>query len=144
MLKLVNFAEEFQDWLASNYDVTTLTVGENFTLGNILNVYELDKYRQNKIFLTMFEEGGSIISSGRRTRQERTFRFVFRGNHGQEAINHGLEFVAWFKRKKTFETATYRAWLNRFDRLPTVISAEQSGVSLADLVLTLNVWTRLE
>lgn len=143
MFEMVNFAEQFQDWIANNCDIS-LTVGKNFVLGNLLNVYDFDKLKRSHILLSMFEEGGSIISRGRRTQQERTFRFIFRGNYGQEAINYGLRFVSWLRRKKTFETDSFRAWLSRVDKLPTVVSADQDGVSLADLVITLNVWFKVE
>lgn len=144
-VKFEEFAEQFQDWLAAEADFEpSLTVAQNFTLGNLLNVQDLELILGSKILLTLFEEGGNLYGSARRTRQERTFRFVYKGAHGQEAMNYCWRLLRFLHKRKTFETAEYRAWLARIDKLPGIIAAGQDGTHLADCVVTLNVWYKPE
>ncbi len=139
------FAEQFQSWLAANADFTpALVVARNFTLGNLLNIQDIELYLGSKILLTMFEEPGTLQGAARRTRQERTFRFLYKGAHGQEAMNHCWRLLKFLHNKKTFETDDFRAWLARIDKPPGVVAAGEDGTHLADCVVTLNVWYKFE
>ncbi len=144
---LTNLAEEIQQYISDNsslnlnYDPVADDV--NFTLGNILNVTDLDFLLGSNIDLTMFEEGGSVSPTGRREKQERSFRFVYKGNSGQLAINLCWALVEWlWNSARTFQTATFRIWIPRFpDKLPSVIAANQDGSHLADFVVTFFAFT---
>lgn len=144
---LLNLAEEIQEYISSNSTLSLnhdSTVGNvNFTLGNILNVTDLDFLLGSNIDLTMFEEGGTVIPTGRRERQERTFRFIYKGNSGQLAVNLCWQFIQWlWSDARSFKTATFRIWVPRFpDKLPSVISANQDGSHLADFVVTFFAFT---
>lgn len=144
---LTNLAEEIQQYISDNsslnlnYDPVADDV--NFTLGNILNVTDLDFLLGSNIDLTMFEEGGSVSPTGRREIQERSFRFVYKGNSGQLAINLCWALVEWlWNSARTFQTTTFRIWIPRFpDKLPSVIAANQDGSHLADFVVTFFAFT---
>ena len=139
----LNCAEEIQDYLAANSGLG-LTVGTNFTLGNLLNVQDLEQLATSKIDLTMYEEPGTLVETARKTRQERTFRFVYKGDYGQEAVNRCWSLVSYVQRTKTFLTATFRVWFSRVEKTPTVIAAGQDGTHLADTVITFNVWKKTD
>lgn len=143
-LKLEDFTEQFQDWLASTVTDPVLTVGRNFVLGNIFDVQDMEIFLQSKILLTIFEEGSNLLGRARRTQQERTYRFAFKGAHGQEAVNRCWKTLKVLWNRRTFQTSEFRAWLARTDKLPTVVAANASGTYLADFVVTFNVWYRTE
>jgi len=138
----VNFAEELQDWIADNYTVETLTVGQNFILGNLLDLQDIADYLASSVSLSMYEEGGNIVRTGRRHHQERSIRFVFKGQYGQEAVNKTWQLLQWLEDQKTFLSSTFRVWLARIDKLPSVIGADQDGIHLADSVVTFFVLYR--
>ncbi len=142
----VNFAEEVQDFIATNSSLGLIVpaagVAGNFLIGDILNVNDLDTLLGKQIVLTMFEEGGTITRTGRRHLQERTLRFVYKGNSGQAAVNLCWNLYTYLEKKLTFQTATFRIWLARTEKLPGVFAADQGGVSLADLILTFLVQSR--
>ncbi|UCG53554.1 MAG: hypothetical protein JSW58_08350 [Candidatus Latescibacterota bacterium] len=145
MLKLEGFTEQFQDYIVANTDFTpTLVVGTNFIIGNILDVQDLEQRLTSKILCTLFDEGGNLIGSGRRTRQERSFRFVFKGDYAAEAVNHGFRLLAWLQNHRVFRTSEFQAWWARADKLPSVIVRGKGGATLADFVVSLNVWFRTE
>ncbi len=147
MLVAVNFAEELQDFIAQNSGLGLVVPGTgpvgNFTIGNILNVDNLDLLLGSGIDCTIFEEGGNLIRSGRRHRQERNIRFIYKGSFGQEAVNSCWLLLQYLENKKTFRTATFTVWIARTDKLPTVIAADQAGTTLADFVMTFFVFTRV-
>jgi hypothetical protein len=104
-LRTQNLAEEIQDWIAANTTGLSLTytVGENFILGDALDIQDLDELSGSNVDLTMFEEGSSFVYGGSFVRQDRTFRFVHKGTYGQQAVNRAWELVEWFKNEsKTF------------------------------------------
>ena len=139
-ISTINLAEEIQDFIAANSDLnlTVPSVGTagNFVLGNLLNVDDLGSLLESQIVCSMFEEGGTLIRTGRRVQQERTYRFVFKGSYGQEAINlcHGL--VGYLENLKSLSTATFSVWVLRFEKMPSVIAADHGGTHLADIVVT--------
>lgn len=141
----INFVQELQDYIIANSGFTpTLSAGVNFTIGNLLDVQDLELILRKKILLTLFEEGGTLLERGRRTQQERSFRFIFKGNYGQEAVDHCWRLLKWLLNKRTFQTNTFRVWLARADKLPTVFVANESGSHLADFVVTLNIFSLAE
>lgn len=140
-LLAVNFVEELQTYLADNSGLGLVipgrgVTGGNFTIGNLLNVDRLEDVLGSEIVCTMFEEGGNIIRTSRRHRQERTIRFLYKGEYGQAAVNSCWLLLQYLEDLKTFQTDTFRVWVARADKLPTVIAADQGGTHLADFVIT--------
>lgn len=143
----VNFAEELQDYIAQNSGLGLIVPGigpvGNFTIGNLLDVDNLDLLLGTGIDCTIFEEGGNLIRTGRRHRQERSFRFVYKGDAGQTAVNSCWRLLQFLENARTFLTSTFRVWVARTDKLPTVIAADQAGTHLADFVMTFFVFNRV-
>ena len=141
-LGLRDFLEELQDHIANESDLD-LTVSENFTIGNLLDLQDIDTYLSSEIELTMFEEGGGLRRSGRRHHQERTVRFLYKGDYGQQAVNRCLALIEWLSNNSlSFQTSNFREWMARTDKLPSVIAAAQTGTHLADCVVTFLVFKR--
>lgn len=139
LIKAKNCAEEIQSYIADNSGLGLVvgTASANFTLGNILDITDLDQYLSSSpVVLTMFEEGGDSVSSHRNERIERTFRFLYKGSYGQEAINRCWDLLKYLWDLRKFETSTFSIWLMRKDKLPGIVAASQSGVYLADIVVT--------
>jgi len=145
-LVALNWAEEVQDYIAENSGLGLVVPGVgpvgNLTLGNLLNVDNLDALLGSEIRCTIFEEGGNLNRTGRRHQQERSLRFVFKGEHGQEAVNSCLALLQFLENGRTFLTSTFRTWVARTDKMPTVIAADQAGTHLADFVMTFLVYNR--
>ena len=140
-LVLANFLEEVQDYIAANSGLGLVVPGAgvdggNFTISNVLDIDNLDRALGAGIDCTMFEEPGTITRTGRRHRQERTVRFVYKGSHGQEAVNSCQALLQYLENKRTFVTATFTVWVARTDKTPTVVAADQGGTHLADFVMT--------
>lgn len=142
----VNFAEQLQDYIATNsglgLTVPAAGVSGNLTLGNLLNLDDLGVLLGSEIVCTIFEEGGNIVRTGRRHRQDRSMRFVFKGVYGQEAVNLCWGLVEFLENQRSFTTSTFKVWVARTDKLPSVISADQAGTHLADVVITFFVYNR--
>lgn len=140
-LTATNFAEELQDHIADNSGLGYV-VGRNFTLGELLDVDNLGAWFDPEILLTIFEEGGTLIRTGRKHRQERTFRFLCKGTKAQLSVNRAWAVLTWLENTRTFLSSTYRAWLARTDKMPSVVAADDSGTYLADFVVTFYVFSR--
>lgn len=143
----VGWAEELQDYIAENSGLGLVVPGTgpvgNFTLGDLLNVDNLDHLLGGQIDCTIFEEGGSLTRSGRRHHQERSVRFVYKGDRGQGVVNSCWRLLQFLENDRTFLTSTFRTWVARTDKLPTVIAADQAGTHLADFVMTFFVFNRV-
>jgi hypothetical protein len=147
-IKAQDLSEEIQEYISTNsslglnHDPASGNV--NFTLGNVLNVVDLDTLVGSNIELTMFEEGGSIIPSGRRERQERAFRFVTRGNSGQLAINASWNLFEWlWNDARSFQTQNFKVWIPRGpDVLPSLFAAQKDGTHIANFLLTFFAYKR--
>lgn len=145
-LRTQNLAEEVQDWIAANATGLSLayTVGENFILGDALDIQDLDELSGSNVDLTMFEEGSNFVYGGSFVRQDRTFRFVHKGTYGQQAVNRAWELVEWFKNEsRTFVTDTFRVLVVQFPVLPTIFARYRSGVHLADFVILTYSYNRV-
>lgn len=146
MLTAVDVAEQLQAAISAgsplglNHDPDSGPV--NFTLGRMLDLDDLSSLLGSEIVCTMYEEGGTLVRTGRRHRQERAFRFLMKAEHGQASINLGWRLLQWLENQKRIATSSFVAWVARFDKLPTVIAADQSGTALADFVTTFYVWNR--
>lgn len=146
MLLSVGFIEALQDFIADNSGLG-LTVGSagisgNLTVGNLLNVDDLETLLGSEIVCTLFEEGGNIVRTGRRHRQERGVRFVYKGTHGQGAVNSCWTLLQFLENQKSFSTTDFTVWIARTDKLPGVIAADRGGTHLADFVMTFFVQNR--
>lgn len=134
---VLNFAEELQDAVAAfTGPDPALVVGENFTLGNVLDVGDLEGVLTESVVLTMFEEGFLPIRTGRSVHQERTVRFLYKGSYGQEALNRCLVLWKALEDALYITTATYRVIVLRTDKGPGVVGADESGTHLADFIVT--------
>lgn len=139
-LTLAQFAEQLQDHIAAN-STLGLTVGENFTLGNLLDIQDMEGYLASKIELTMFEEPGTLSRTGRRFHQERTIRFLYKGDYGQQAINRCHALLEWLQNSALYSNlSSFKAIVARVDKLPSVVAADQSGTHLADCIVTFFVY----
>jgi len=138
LLRLTNLAEEFQTYIAANATGLSLryVVAENFTIGDVLDMQDLEYLAGSKIDLTLFDEGGNLVPSGSFVQQVRSFRFVTKGDYGQQAITHAQELLQWLWNTKTFKTSHFRIWVARVAKLPSLIARYRSGTNLADFVIT--------
>jgi len=146
MLIASGFIEALQDYIADNSGLG-LTVGSagvagNLTVGNILNVYDLESLLGSQIVCTLFEEGGNIVRPHRKHRQERGIRFVYKGDHGQEAVNLCWALLQYLENLRSFSTTAFTVWVARTDKLPSVFAADQAGTHLADFAMTFFVLNR--
>lgn len=136
-LQLTNLAEELQEYISDNVTglSVTYTMAENFVLGRMLNVQDLDDLVGQNIDLTLFDEGGpGLVPGSRVVRQERTFRFVHRGD-GQQAVTRAQELLEWLWNRKSFQTATFRVWVAQPAALPSAFRYYRSGDTLADFLM---------
>lgn len=141
------FIEAVQDWVASistlGYTVPSAGVTGNITVGNLLDVDNLDQSLGSEIGCTLFDEGGTIVRTSRGGRQERTVRFVCKGQYGQQAVNSCWDIHKELESRKRFSSGIFSAWVARTDKLPTLIAADQGGTHLADFVVTFIVSNRI-
>jgi hypothetical protein len=94
-------------------------------------------YDQNSpILLTIFDEGGPFVLTGRQTYRQKSIRFVTKGTSTDGALDRARALLKWLWDKRTFATATYRVWMALPSREPGILSRLESGTVLADFVLT--------
>jgi len=145
-LVAAGWIEELQDYIAQNSGLGLIVPGAgpvgNFTAGDLLNVDNLDQLLGSGIVCTIYEEGGNLVRTGRRHRQVRTLRFVYKGDIEQLAVNSCWSLIEFLENKLTFTTLTFKTWVARVDKLPTVIAKDQAGTHLADFVVTFFVYNR--
>lgn len=141
-LKGEGFAQALFAWLCENFTGSvTFSAGQNATLGNLLDVADLGRIMNSKVILTLFDEGGNLARSGRRHQQERTFRFVMKGNHGQAAIDLCWEVLEFLENQRRFESGVFSVWLLQTETLPSTVATAESGLALSDFVVTFLVST---
>jgi len=138
-LKCHGAIEEIQDYIAANSNLG-YTVGTNFVIGDILDMATLGETKA--IDLTMYDEGGENVPSGRRWHMRRSIRFIFKGTFGQGAVNDAWKFVDWLGDQRAFTTTNYRVLWEDNPKLPSVIGATRSGTYLADVVASFLLFTR--
>lgn len=142
LLKLTNQIEEIQDYIAANSDLGYV-VGENFTAENTMDFADLGRLLGSQVLLTIFDEGGELVPSGRITLQNRTYRFVTKGTSSHAAMERARELLEWLWNQKRFDTSTYRVLLRTVERMPTVVARGDSGSALADFLVSLVIFNRL-
>ena len=131
--------EELQDYIAANANLG-YTVGTNFVIGDVLDLATLQE--TEAIDLTMFDEGGENLPSGRRWHMRRSVRFIFKGTFGQGAVNNAWKFVDWLGTRRAFSTTSYRVLWEENSKLPSVVGATRSGTYLADVVSSFLLFTK--
>lgn len=142
-LRLGGMAAELQDYIAENSGLGYV-VGENFTLQDAADIQDLEQMvaSRSQVLLTMFDEGGTLIPSGRRTPAERTFRFAVKGAHAQEALDRAHELLSWLWNRKAFATAGFVVWVLRAPGLPQVPVRGASGSHVADFIVSMLAYNR--
>ena len=142
LLKLENLTEEFQDHIAANSGLEYV-VGQNFTAENSMDYPDIARLLNSKVLLTIFDENGTLIPSGRQTRQEKYWRFVTKGTHANEALDRARALLMWLWNTKTFDLPTYRVMVAQTLKMPEVISRGESGSYLAEFVLQTLVFNKV-
>jgi hypothetical protein len=142
LLKLENLTEELQDYIADNSGLGYV-VGENFTAENSMEYTDIARVLGSKVLLTIFDENGTLISSGRQTHQERYWRFVTKGTHANAALDRARELLVWLWNTKTFDLTTYRVLVAQTLKMPEVVVRGESGSYLAEFVLQTLVFNKV-
>jgi hypothetical protein len=131
-LVLRGLGEEIQTYIGANFlddgePVYTVGNGGDFTLGDSADIQDLEILAGSEILLTLYDEGGTLIPSARRTTQERSFRFAAKGATAQEALDRAHDLLSWLWNKHTFATASFRVLVLRVPGLPQVVLRGASG-----------------
>lgn len=141
-LVMRGLAEEVQDFVGDNFfgddgePVYVVGNGGNFTVSDAADIQDLELLAGSEILLTLYDEGGTLVPSARRTAQERSFRFAARGANAQEALDRAHDLLSWLWNRKAFTTAGFRVWVLRVPSLPQVAVRGASGSHVADFVVT--------
>jgi hypothetical protein len=142
LLKLSNLIEEIQDYIADNSGLGYV-VGQNFTAENSMSFTDIGRLLSSQVLLTIFDEGGELVPSGRLTIQNRIFRFVTKGTTPNDAMDRARSLVEWLWNHKNLLTSTYRSQVRTLERLPTIIDRGEDGSTLVDFVVSMVVFNRL-
>jgi len=130
--------EQIQDLISAEATLN-YTTGETLTIGQSPDpISDFPTLLQSdRILLTIYESGGTLTRRSRFVHQERTFRFVHRGDHPQDAINRAWRLIEWFENKRKHTSLTGFALLfTRVSSLPQVVFRGADGSALADSNLT--------
>ena len=141
------FLEDFQDHVADNSGLG-FVVGTNFTIGQSPDPIQdfPTILAATRMRLTIYESTGTLTRMSRRIHQERTFRFVHRGDHPQDAVNRAWGLVEWFENDNLHVTFPSNSFTYRFLRtatLPTIVASSEDGSALADHNMTLLVLNKV-
>jgi hypothetical protein len=139
------FIEELRDHIASNSGLGYV-VGTNLTVGYSPDPLEdfPEQLTASRNILTIYEAGGTFIRRARQLHQERTVRFLFRGNHPQDAVNRAWRIYQWFERSNVhFDLTSFSCRFLRTESPPTVVAAVEDTSALADMVLTYHVLSKV-
>jgi len=146
-LVMRGLAEEVQEYVAGNYfdaEGQPVYVFEgnaiNFTLEDSANIQGLERLANSEVLVTLYDEGGTLLPSARRTAQERSFRFAAKGAYAQEALDRAHDLLSWLWNRKAFTTAGFRVLVLRVPRLPQVVLRGASGSHVADFVVTVQAY----
>lgn len=142
LLKLENLTEEFQDYIAANSGLGYV-VGDNFTAENSMDYTDQARLLNSKVLLTIFDENGTLIPSGRQTRQEKYWRFVTKGTYANEALDRARALLVWLWNTKTFDLTTYRVLVAQTLKMPEIVARGESGSHLAEFVLQSLVFNKV-
>jgi len=137
-LRLRGFIEELQDYIAANYsdsDGRTYTTATNFTIGNFLDVEDLDRILGSDVDLTIYDQAIDVTKGARRHRTTRAVRFVFKDSHAQASLNRAHAMTEWLSGLERIGLPLFVAWVHRFQRMPGIITGRSSGTFLSDLVV---------
>lgn len=137
-LRLKGFIEELQDYIAANYtddEGRSYVVAENFTIGEVLDVEDLDNLLGSNVDLTIYDQANQIVRTGRRFRSTRGVRFLFKGEHAQASLDRGHDMVAWLSGLDQIELTSFHVWVERFQRPPGIVTGRPSGTFLSDCVI---------
>ncbi len=139
------FLEVLQDHIAADSGLG-FVVGTNFTIGQSPDPIQdfPTILAAARMRLTIYESTGTLTRFSRRIHQERTFRFLHRGDHPQDAVNRAWGLVEWFENDSlhvTLTSFTYR--LLRTASLPSIVASSEDGSALADHNMTLLVFNKV-
>ncbi len=139
------FLEELQDHVADNSGLGFVS-GTNFTIGQSPDPIQdfPTLLTATRMRLTIYESSGTLARFSRRIHQERTLRFLHRGDFPQDAINRAWNLVEWFENESlhaSLTSFTYR--LLRTATLPTIVASSEDGSALADHNMTLLVFNKV-
>jgi hypothetical protein len=118
-------------------------VGVNFTCEDYAELQDSKRTAGARVLLTIYEENGTLIQSGKQIRQEVNFRFLAKGTSPSGAKDRAKMMHEWLVNKRTFATASYRFWCVRTPKTPSFVGKTDSGSFLADFVVTLLVLNRV-
>lgn len=143
-LVMRGLAEEVQAYIGANAGLGYVVGdGGNFTVEDSADLQDLARMGdQQRIRLTLYDEGGTLIPGARRTAQERSFRFATVGDSGQEALDRAHDLLSWLWNQKSFATDGFRVWVLRVPRTPQVVLRGASGSYVSDFVLTFLAYNR--
>lgn len=147
-LKTRTQLSELMAFIASGYlnpdtGLTEYIVGVNFSCEDYAELQDSKRTAGARVLLTIFEENGTLIQSGKQTRQEVNFRFLAKGTSPSGAKDRAKMIHEWLFNKRTFATASYRFWCVRTPKTPSLVGKTDSGSFLADFVVTLLVLNRV-
>lgn len=139
------FLEELRDHIVSEAALgyvsgETITVG--FSPDPVQDYPALLSATRN--LLTLYGSGGTLRRSSSLVHQDRSVRFVHRGDHPQDAVNRLWRVVEWLETKKKHMTLpSFAVRFLRHEGLPTVSAVEEDRTALADVTLAFLVISRV-
>ena len=128
MLKLDDWPEEIQDYIAANL---SYTVGTDLFVGH---VFEVDDITTSPSLVLYEEDSG--VTFGRIDKQNRVVRFVFRDNTAQSSKERANSFLVWLRKNTFIKTDTYATRLNRFFQMPSAITPGESGIYPTEIIVS--------
>ena len=130
-----NFVEDISDYFSENNSLG-YTLADNFLIGEVLDVDNIDSLIGNKIDLTVYDEGGTLRVGGRFHTQERSLRFLVRDTFAQGAINKSHDIASWIGDNRYISTTNFVSHFVSLGGFGTVVLAHESGTYFSDVVVT--------